>query len=100
MRFIRLVCRNNTPKRIGINRFFMFGGGVGRSGGAFVHRWGGEFYGPPNVKQTGTSGGYWVGGQRIIRERQSGIPNAAAGTEVATINTILDRLRSHGLIWG
>ncbi|WP_404415565.1 discoidin domain-containing protein [Brevundimonas vesicularis] len=98
VRYIRLTCENNTARNINVNRLFAASTAVNRKGGAFVHRWGGEFYGPPNVLMTGHQGGYWVGGQRVIRERLSAVPNAVTGTEVATINALLDRLRLHGLI--
>lgn len=39
-----------------------------------------------------------IGGLRVLSARQNAIANAAAGTEVVTINTILGALRAHGLI--
>lgn len=35
---------------------------------------------------------------RLLTSRQSAIPNATSGTEIATINAILTALRNHGLI--
>lgn len=39
-----------------------------------------------------------VGSTKVVGARQSAIPNAASGTEVATINAILSAMRAHGLI--
>lgn len=50
----------------------------------------------PDVAANGV--GVSVGGQRVLSTRQAAIPNATAGTEVATLNAILNVLRVHGLI--
>ena len=39
-----------------------------------------------------------IGGAKVVGQRQAAIPNAAAGTEIASINAILAALRTHGLI--
>lgn len=42
--------------------------------------------------------GLGINGNRVLTDRQPAIPNATAGTEVATLNAILVALRAHGLI--
>lgn len=42
--------------------------------------------------------GLYVGGKKVISAQQTAIANAVAGTEVATINSILAAMRVHGLI--
>ena len=39
-----------------------------------------------------------IGGSKVVSKRQAAIPNAGAGTEIATINAILTAMRTHGLI--
>ena len=36
--------------------------------------------------------------QQVVGVQQGSIPNAAVGTEVAVINSILTAMRNHGLI--
>lgn len=42
--------------------------------------------------------GIWVNGIRVVSQQRAAIANAAAGTEIATINAILAAMRLHGLI--
>ena len=44
------------------------------------------------------SGGLRVGGSQVVGARQAGIDNAAGGTEITTINSILAAMRTHGMI--
>lgn len=46
----------------------------------------------------GASGQFLINGTKVVGPRGAAIVDAAAGTEVATINAILTRLRAHGLI--
>ena len=50
----------------------------------------------PDVAANGV--GVSVGGNRVLSTRQAAIPNATAGTEIATINAILAAMRAHGSI--
>lgn len=53
----------------------------------------------PNGIDIQVAGGFLsVAGNKVVGARQAAIPNAASGTEVATINAILAVMRTHGLI--
>lgn len=62
-------------------------------GGAFSWVSGADFF---NVASA--TGEVRINGTKVIGPRQAAIQNATSGTEIATINAILTRLRAHGLI--
>lgn len=47
---------------------------------------------------SGASGQLKVDGVKVVGAQQASIPNATTATAVATLNTVLAALRSHGLI--
>ena len=61
--------------------------------GAFSWVAGAGYFNVPDA-----AGEFRVNGMKVVGPRQAAIPDAAAGTEVSTINNILAILRSHGLI--
>jgi hypothetical protein len=99
-RYIRLRVENDTPKRVRMFRFFAMDELVGdaRRFGAWLPLLNPEAHRSINIKRQFSGDGYQVDGVRVVRERQPVVADATAGTEVATINAILARLRTHGLI--
>lgn len=51
-----------------------------------------------NWRKHNTLTSYSVNGVQVVGAQQTAIPDAAGGTEIATINSILGVLRTHGLI--
>lgn len=73
VRYIRLTCENAVARDIDVARVFLANGGTTRKGGAFVSRFGGEFYGRPNIKDApGATAGLLMNGVKVIGPRATG----------------------------
>jgi hypothetical protein len=97
-RYLRLTAENNTAKTMRMARWFLSCHGTAKTGGAWPPKYQPQFLGRVNVQPEFGGDGYFVNGTQVVTVRQAAIPNAAGGTEIATINAILTALRAHGLI--
>jgi len=98
-RYLRLTVENDSARRVRISRFYCYASRFQDEQfyGAWAPIFEPTFYGQLKIADGGTKG-LSIEGTRVVRERLPAVANAASGTEIATINEILSRLRNHGLI--
>lgn len=97
-RYVRLTCQNNSPKNLRVARLCVLGYGQSSTGGAYVPLVNPVVHKSIDIQREFGGEGLKINGQQVVTIRLAAIADATAGTEVATINVILARLRSHGLI--
>jgi hypothetical protein len=101
-RYIRFTFENNTAKSINIYHIFADSSGVTNLPGAFLSKWRpiatDRMDVAADISGITAGVGYYAFGVKVVGAQRPSIANAAVGTEVSTINSILTALRAHGLI--